>query len=135
MKLLVRARMEKFNLPSNKNFGLVFFVVFLLVAFYPLIVKGDIRLWSFVLSLIFLILGLINSKILTPLNIAWLKFGIFLGKIISPIIMGIIFFCVVTPTGLLMRVFKKDILKLKFNNHSSYWIKKNEQKSKMKDQF
>jgi hypothetical protein len=135
MKLLVRARMEKFNLPSNKNFGLVFFVVFLLVAFYPLIVKGDIRLWSFILSLIFLILGLINSKILTPLNIAWLKFGIFLGKIISPIIMGIIFFCVVTPTGLLMRVFKKDILKLKFNNHSSYWIKKNEQKSKMKDQF
>ena len=127
--------MEKFNLPSNKNFGLVFFVVFLLVAFYPLIVKGDIRLWSFILSLIFLILGLINSKILTPLNMAWLKFGIFLGKIISPIIMGIIFFCVVTPTGLLMRVFKKDILKLKFNNHKSYWIKKNEQKSKMKDQF
>ena len=130
MKLLVRARMEKFNLPSNKNFGLVFFVVFLLVAFYPLTVKGDIRLWSFVLSLIFLILGLINSKILTPLNIAWLKFGIFLGKIISPIIMGIIFFCVVTPTGLLMRVFKKDILKLKFNNHSSYWIKKMNKKVK-----
>ena len=80
-------------------------------------------------------LGLINSKILTPLNKLWFKFGIFLGKIISPIVMMIIFFMVVTPTGLIMRLFKKDLLNLKFNNNESYWIKKTGPKSKMKNQF
>ena len=127
--------MDKIKLPSNKSFGIVFFFVFLLIAIYPLINDGNIRLWSIIVSSIFLILGLLNSNFLTPLNKVWLKFGLFLGKIISPIIMGVIFFCVITPTGLFMRVFKKDILRLKFNNHSSYWTKKVESKSKMKDQF
>jgi large-conductance mechanosensitive channel len=85
--------------------------------------------------LIFLILGLLNSKILTPLNKIWFKFGIFLGKIISPLIMGVIFFLVVTPIGLIMRVFKKDLLNLKFNNNTSYWIENKGPKSKMKNQF
>ena len=83
----------------------------------------------------FLVLGLINSKILQPLNILWFKFGIFLGKIISPIVMGLIFFLVVTPIGILMRILKKDLLNLKMNNNKSYWIEKSEPKSKMKNQF
>ena len=78
---------------------------------------------------------MLNSKILTPLNKIWFKFGLFLGKIISPLIMGVIFFLVVTPIGLIMRVFKKDLLNLKFNNNSSYWIENKVPKSKMKNQF
>ena len=123
------------NKPSNKSFGIVFFIVFLLVAFYPLTFNGDIKIWSLLISLIFLLLGIMNSKILTPLNKTWYKFGIILGKIVSPIIMGILFFLVVTPIGLIMRVFKKDILNLKYNNDKTYWVKKNGQKSKMKNQF
>ena len=88
-----------------------------------------------IISFIFLTLGLLNSSLLTPLNKIWLKFGLFLGKIISPIVMGVIFFFVVTPIGLLMRIFKKDLLNLKYNNRNSYWIKKTDLKSKMKNQF
>ena len=109
---------------SNKNFGITFFLVFLVVALYPLINNENLRILSLIISLIFLILGLINSKILTPLNKLWFKFGILLGKIISPIVMGIIFFAVVTPIGFFMRIIGKDLLNLKFNNDKSYWIKK-----------
>jgi len=123
------------KLPTNRNFGTVFFVVFLIVSFYPLIYGGDILRWPLVISIIFLTLGLINSKILTPLNRLWFKFGIFLGRIISPIIMALIFFLVVTPTGLIMRLLKKDLLNLKYNKSKSYWIEKNGPKSKMKNQF
>ena len=83
---------QKIKTSSNKSFGIVFFIVFLIIALYPLIKDGDLRLWSLIVSLIFLILGLINSTILTPLNRLWFKFGIFLGKIVSPIILGTIFF-------------------------------------------
>ena len=127
--------MNDVNKSSNRSFGIVFFVVFLLIAFYPLINQDNIRVWSILISLIFLILGFSNSKILTPLNKVWFKFGILLGRIVSPIVMGIIFFLVVTPIGLLMRIFKKDLLNLKFNKNNSYWIKKTEPKSKMKNQF
>tara|TARA_B100001029_G_C14771783_1_gene291591 strand:- start:30 stop:416 length:387 start_codon:yes stop_codon:yes gene_type:complete len=123
------------KLPSNRNFGIVFFVVFLIISFYPLTSDGDIIRWSLVISIIFLILGLINSKILTPLNRLWFKFGIFLGRIISPIIMALIFFIVVTPIGLIMRLLRKDLLNLKYNKSKSYWIEKNGPKSKMKNQF
>ena len=92
---------------SNRSFGIVFFLVFLIIAFYPLINYESIRLWSLVISLIFLVLGLINSKILHPLNKVWIKFGLILGKIVSPIVMGIIFFLVVTPIGLIMRLKKR----------------------------
>ena len=126
---------QQIKISSNKSFGIVFFIVFLIIALYPMIKDGDIRLWSLILSLIFLILGLINSIILTPLNRLWFKFGIFLGKIVSPIILGIIFFLVVTPTGFLLRLFGKDVINLKYNNNNSYWIKKTGPKSKMKDQF
>ena len=127
--------MDDIKISSNRSFGIVFFVVFILVALYPLIYSGEIRIWSIVLSLIFLTLGLLNSKILTPLNKIWFKFGIILGKIISPIIMGVIFFLVVTPIGLLMRIFGKDVLNLKYNKNQTYWIEKNGPKSKMKNQF
>ena len=127
--------MNNVKLGSNKNFGIVFFIVFLIIAIYPILSNGNFRLWSLVVSLVFLILGLINSRFLTPLNKLWFKFGIILGKIISPIIMGIIFFLVVTPIGILMRLFKKDVLNLSFNENKSYWIEKNDQKSKMKNQF
>ncbi len=126
---------NKIKLPSNRNFGVVFFFVFLLIALYPLTYSGGITKWSIAISLIFLILGLLNSKILTPLNKLWFKFGIILGKIISPLVMGIIFFLVVTPIGLTMRILGKDLLNLKFNKNKSYWIEKNGPKSKMKNQF
>ena len=127
--------MEDIKISSNKSFGIVFFIVFLIIAIYPLINNGDIRIWSLVISIIFLILGLINSKLLTPLNKLWFKFGIFLGKLISPIIMGIIFFFVVTPIGLLLRIFGKDVLNLKKNSLTSYWIDRKEEKKNMKNQF
>ena len=127
--------MDEIKISSNRSFGIVFFVVFLLVSFYPLINEENIRYWSLFISFIFLILGLLNSKILTPLNKIWFKFGILLGKIISPLVMGIIFFLVVTPIGFLMKMFKKDLLNLKFNKDKSYWIEKTEPKSKMKNQF
>ena len=120
---------------SNRSFGIVFFIVFVIISLYPLINEETIRTWSLVISVIFLVLGLLNSKVLTPLNKIWFKFGLFLGGIISPMIMGIIFFLVVTPIGVFMRIIKKDLLNLKFNNDKSYWIEKSGPKSKMKNQF
>ena len=120
---------------SNKSFGIVFFIFFLIIGIYPLINQDSIRIWSIVISIIFLILGLFNSKILTPLNILWFKFGMILGKFVSPIVMGIIFFLVVTPTGIIMKLFGKDLLKLKKNKSKSYWIIRSEDNSNMKNQF
>ena len=120
---------------SNRSFGIVFFIVFLIISFWPLLNSNDIRIWSLVISIIFLILGLINSKILTPLNKLWFKFGIFLGNIISPIVMGVIYFIVVTPIALILKVFNKDVLNLKKTKNSSYWINKEKYNSSMKNQF
>ena len=120
---------------SNRSFGIVFFVVFLLIAIYPILNNEEVRLWSLLISSVFLILGLINSQILTPLNKLWFKFGLLLGKIISPLVMGLIFFLVVTPIGLIMRILGKDVLNLKYNKNKSYWIEKKGPKSRMKNQF
>ncbi len=120
---------------SNRSFGLVFFVVFLLISIYPFLKDGNIRIWSLIISFIFLVLGLLNSNLLSPLNKLWFKFGLFLGKIISPIVMGIIFFLVVTPIAVIMRLLKKDLLNLKFKENNTYWIDKSGPKSKMKNQF
>ena len=120
---------------SNKSFGIVFFIVFLLIAIYPLTNNGELRIWSLIIAIIFLVSGLINSKVLSPFNKLWFKFGLLLGKIVSPLIMGIIFFLVVTPTALIMRIIGKDLLDLKFNKKNSYWIEKKGPKSKMKNQF
>ena len=125
----------KIKKSSNKSFGIVFFIVFIIIGFWPLFDINTYRLWAIIIALIFLALGLVNSKLLTPLNILWFKFGLFLGKVVSPLVMGIIFFAVVTPTGILMRIIKKDLLNLKFTNKNTYWIKKSKIKSTMKNQF
>ena len=127
--------MKKNILPSNRNFGIVFTIVFLIVSFWPLLKGGDIRYWSLIISIVFLILGILNSKILTPLNKIWFKIGILLGNVISPIIMSIIFFLVVTPTSFIMKILGKDLLNLKKNTKNSYWITKHNQNSRMKNQF
>ena len=127
--------MDDIKISSNRSFGIVFFIVFLLIAIYPFLDGNDLRIWSLLISFVFLIFGLINSKILTPLNKIWFKFGLFLGKIISPLIMGFIFFIVVTPIGIIMRLLRKDLLNLKYNQKKTYWIEKVGPKSKMKNQF
>ena len=126
---------ETIQIGSNKSFGIVFFLVFLLISLYPLTYDGEIKIWSLIISFIFLILGLLNSKILAPLNKIWFKFGILLGKIVSPLIMGAIFFLVVTPIGIILRLMGKDVLNLKYNKNKSYWIENSSPKSKMKNQF
>ena len=120
---------------SNRSFGIVFFLFFLIIATWPLLNDKDLRLWSLVISIIFFILGILNSKILNPLNTIWFKLGLLLGKLVSPIVMGSIFFLVVTPIGLLMRILNKDLLNLNKNSNNSYWINKTGPKSKMKNQF
>jgi predicted membrane protein len=123
------------KLPTNRNFGIVFFFIFLIISVYPLLNENEIRYWSLFISLIFLLLGLINSRLLTPLNKAWVKFGLMMGIIVNPIIMSVIFFAVVTPTAYLLRLIGKDVLHLKKNNDKSYWQKKEKSLSSMKDQF
>ena len=125
---------KKIKISSNRSFGLFFFGIFLIISIWPLLDNKDIRIWSLIISLIFLILGILNSNILKPFNKIWFKFGIFLGKIVSPIIMGLVYFLVVTPTGFIMRFLGKDLLKLKKNKNNTYWLAKN-YKSSMKDQF
>ncbi len=120
---------------SNRSFGIVFFIVFLTIGLWPILNENEIRIWSVIISLIFLILGLVNSKILTPLNKVWFRFGILLGNFIAPIVMGAVFFLAVTPTGILMKLFGKDLINLKKNNKKTYWIEKKEIKSSMKNQF
>ena len=127
---------KKIEKSTNRSFGLVFFIVFLIIGLWPLANGSSVRFWSLIIALIFLFLGILNSKILTPLNVLWSKFGELLGIVIAPIVMGIIFFLVVTPTGLIMRMFGKDLLRNKFQiNNESYWIKKEKNKSSMKKQF
>ena len=126
---------KKIKIGSNRSFGIVFSIVFLIVALYPLLNSDSIRIWSIILSSTFFIFGLLNSNILSPLNRIWFKFGIILGRIVSPIVMGLVFFLVVTPTSLILRLFKKDNLNLKKNDNRTYWIDKSEKKSKMKNQF
>ena len=126
---------SKIKIGSNKSFGIVFFTVFLIIAIWPLLNGYEIRYWSLIISIVFLLLGILNSKILTPLNKIWFKIGILLGNVISPIVMSIIFFLVVTPTSLIMKLFGKDILGIKKNRSKSYWIEKSGPKSKMKNQF
>ena len=127
--------MDNIKIGSNRSFGIVFFLVFLLISIYPILKDGNIRIWSLAIAIIFLLLGITNSKLLSPLNKLWFKFGLLLGQIVSPLIMGLIFFVVVTPIGIIMRLSNKDLLNLKYNKNKTYWIKKSGPKSKMKNQF
>ena len=127
---------NKIKINSNRSFALVFFVLFLIISLWPLNSGGSIKIWAASISIIFLILGLINSKLLTPLNILWFKFGIILGNIFSPIVMGVIFYLLVTPTGIILRIMQKDLLNIKYNKEKkSYWIKRNTPIGSMKKQF
>ena len=123
------------KLPSNRSFGILFFVVFFVIGIWPILNDGEYRIWSILISSVFLFLGIINSNFLTPLNKFWMKFGLLLGMIVTPIVMGIIFFLVVTPTGILLRLFRKDILKLKKNKSNTYWTLKDNDNNDMRNQF
>ena len=123
------------NKENNRSFGILFFIVFLLVAIWPVINSEPIRIWSIIISTLFLILGITNSKILTPLKRGWIKLGEILGKVVAPIIMGFIYFIIITPIGILMRLFGKDLLNIKFNKNKSYWIKREKNINTMKRQF
>ena len=127
--------MDDVKISSNRSFGILFFIVFLIISFYPIINNDSFRLWSLIVSLVFVTLGILNSRILTPLNLLWFKFGILLGKIIQPIVMGLVFFIVVTPTSLIMKMFCKDLLGLKRHKKKSYWVERSSINSKMKNQF
>ena len=124
----------KINKKNNITFGILFFIFFLIIGFFPLISAGIIRIWSVVLSLVFLIITIIRPNLFTFLNRSWIQFGIFLGKIISPIVMGLVFFFVVTPIGILVRILKKDVMGLK-REASSYWINREDKLQSMKKQF
>ena len=128
--------MNKINMSSNRNFGLVFFIVFLIVSTWPLTYEEPIRIWSAIISSFFLILGLMNSKLLTPLNKLWYKFGMILGAIVAPVVMGFVFFLVITPIGLFMKIIGKDLLNIKYDKRKkTYWIKRNTPINTMKRQF
>ena len=125
--------MRKVN--SNRGFGIVFCVVFLLISFWPSIEGQSLRIWALTVSLIFLVLGLLNSKLLSPFNLIWVKFGEVLGRIIAPIAMSVVYFIIITPIGLFMRLIGKDLLNTKFTNNKTYWIKREKNIGSMKRQF
>lgn len=127
--------MNELQIGSNRSFGIIFFVVFMTVALWPILNSENVRIWSLIISIFFLFLGILNSKLLTPLNKLWMKFGFLLGKVVSPVVMAVIYFGVVTPTGLIMKILGKDILKLNKNNNNSYWEKKDKSISNMNNQF
>ncbi len=119
---------------DNITFGILFFILFLFIGLYPLKSEGLIRIWSVVLSLVFLIITIIRPNLFTFINKLWIQFGILLGKIISPVVMGLVFFFVVTPIGILVRIFKKDVMGLK-RVANTYWINREDKVQSMKKQF
>ena len=123
------------KISSNRSFGILFSIVFGIIAFWPTISGNPLRFWSIPISVIFLVLGLLNSKLLNPLNIDWVKFGELLGRIIAPIVMAIIYFIIVTPIGLFMRLIGKDLLNIKLSKANTYWIKREKKVGSMKKQF
>ena len=124
----------KIKSKDNITFGILFFIFFLIIGLYPLKSDEAIKVWSVVLALVLLIITIVKPNLFTFLNKLWIKFGILLGKIISPIVMGLVFFFVVTPIGILVRVLKKDVMGLK-RGASSYWINREDKVQTMKKQF
>lgn len=128
--------MNNIKAGSVRSFGIVFFFVFLIIATYPILNNHEIRIWSLIIGLVFLFLGIVNSPLLKPLNFIWFKFGLYLGKFISPMVMGIVYFIVVFPTFILLKLFKRNYLNIKYEkNKNSYWIKVGNKNSTMRDQF
>ena len=126
---------KKKLLGPNKSFGILFFIIFFIYGIWPIFNSNGIRIWSLVIAVVFFILVLFNSKLLVPLNRMWLKFGELLGKIISPIVMAFVYFFVITPIAIIIRLLGKDLLKVKFNTRSSYWISRDKNIGSMKKQF
>ena len=121
---------------SNKSFGLLFFVVFLIIGLWPLKNGESLNFYFIIASVVFLILGLLNSKLLSPLNKSWIKLGEILGIIIAPIVMALVYFAILTPISIIVRVFGKDLLGLKFfKEKETYWIKRKKNLGSMKKQF
>ena len=121
---------------SNRSFGLLFFVFFLVISFWLFTKNSEINLYLISIALIFLVLGLLNSKILSPLNKAWIKLGEILGRIVAPVVMAIVYFLILTPISLLVRLFGKDLIGMKFSNDiKSYWIKRKKHLGPMDKQF
>tara|TARA_A100001388_G_scaffold257710_1_gene223719 strand:- start:374 stop:754 length:381 start_codon:yes stop_codon:yes gene_type:complete len=121
---------------SNRSFGILFFLVFLGFGLWPLTKEMSPNIYLIIISVTFLILGLLNSKLLSPLNNLWIKFGEILGKVIAPIVMAVVYFLILTPISLLVRLFGKDLIEMKFNNNvKSYWIKRKKHLGTMDKQF
>ena len=121
---------------SEKSFGIVFSIVFLIVALYPLSNSEGLRIWALVASIIFFFLAFIAPRVLVFPNKLWFKFGLLLGSIVAPIVMAFVYFVTVLPTGLVMRLLGKDLLKQKLDkNAKSYWIERKEPIGSMKNQF
>ena len=120
---------------SNRSFGILFFIVFIIIGFWPILSGESIRIWSLIISALFLFLGILNSKILTPLNFGWIKFGELLGKIIAPIVMCLIFFLILTPISFIVKILRLDLLKLKSSKENTYWLKRDKNIGPMKRQF
>jgi len=120
---------------SEKSFGILFSIVFFLISIWPLLQGNSIRFWALPISLVFLTLAFLKQELLKPLNTTWIKLGENLGGIIAPMVMALIFFFIVTPISLVVRVFGKDLLKLKISNDNSYWIKREKNITTMDKQF
>ena len=121
---------------SEKSFGVVFSIVFLIFALYPLINSEGLRIWALIVSIIFFLIAFLAPKVLVLPNKLWFKFGLLLGSIVAPIVMSFVYFVTVVPTGLIMRLLGKDLLTQKLDkNAKSYWIERSEPMGSMKNQF
>ena len=120
---------------SNRSFGILFFLVFFFIGIWPILNEESLRGWSIIVAIIFLVLGLLKSKILNPLNKTWVKIGEILGLVVAPIVMALIYFIVLTPLSFIIKLFGKDLLKTKYSKIDSYWIKRKKNVGSMKKQF
>lgn len=121
---------------SNKSFGLLFTFFFLVIGIYPLINQASLNIYFLSISGIIFLITLLKPKYLSPFNKTWMKFGFLLGRFINPIVLGIVFFFVVFPTGLIIKLVKKNYLGIKIDkNKKSYWIKSDKIEKNMKNQF
>ena len=120
---------------SEKSFGILFSIVFFLIAIWPLLGGNTIRFWALSISFIFFVLAFLKQELLKPLNVGWIKLGELLGKIVAPVVMALIYFFILTPLSFIIKIFGKDLLKIKFSKNYSYWIKREKNITSMDKQF
>ena len=117
------AREDEIKGPTDRSFGITFAVVFSIVGLFPLLRGRDPRVWALAIAALFLAVALLHPAVLAPLNRLWLRFGLLLHRVVSPLVMGMLFYLVVTPTGFLLRLFGKRPLRLQFEPAAdTYWI-------------